>query len=247
MCNSSPDIMDKLSKTVCQFLSEGRAFTGYDVTIETRTREDIQLRHRDCRQDIHEIQELRDAVNFGYDAGGAIVQWMQSSRPHPQTGQAVFIYHPDTFDADDFVWQGAQQTPSTPPNVTPVAATVSVPSNTVDDSTDNSDSGGKQSDGSFMTDYRRRLFIETSFVRDMGLSAQNDVYVLNDQANNKIVLSASEIAGLDQISKQVVERNGDLRLSARTLQSADLDPVKPFNVEAATRNGEKVVEISQVS
>ena len=64
MCQVDQQTMDHLIKTVEQFISDKRAFTGYDITIETRQRENIKLRHKDCRGAVHEIQPLIDEVEF---------------------------------------------------------------------------------------------------------------------------------------------------------------------------------------
>ena len=45
MCNVPADQMAMLEKTVREFLDQGRMFTGYDVTIETRDREKVRMRH----------------------------------------------------------------------------------------------------------------------------------------------------------------------------------------------------------
>ena len=106
----NPNQLEQLEETVAQFLAEGKAFTGYDVTLETRRREQIMLRHRDARAEIHEIESLSDAVDFGYEAdSGETVEWSKTTLNEPNSGQQVFVYHPSNVDANGYVFgNGAQ-------------------------------------------------------------------------------------------------------------------------------------------
>ena len=255
MCNSSPQVMDMLDKTVQQFLSEGRAFTGYDVTIETRTREKIQLRHNDVRGDIHEVASLKDAIDFGYDNGQGVQTWQKTQVPHPQNGQWVFLYHPSSFDPKTFQFRGAQAAPTqaaataakaanptAAASASGAAAAVAsgVPSVQNDGA---SDSGGQSADGSFTTDYRDRLFVPTRFLREAGGKPEATVYVQHDLANSKIVLSLSPVQGLTPLLQQVIERNGDMRLSSKTLQMAGLSGNR-YSIENNTNGSTPVVEVA---
>lgn len=54
-----------LNDTVEQFVDEGQAFSGYDITVTTREREGIKLFHRDVRDDIHQLQAIADCIAPG--------------------------------------------------------------------------------------------------------------------------------------------------------------------------------------
>lgn len=229
MCNVAPDIMAKLEQTVRQFLDQGRMFTGYDVTIETRQREDLKLRHNDCRGAVHEMQFLNDAVEFGHDINGQTVSWGKTQVNMNGNGWA-FVYHPKHIDPQTYQPQTTQA--ASAPRI-PVAAVatspVSVPA-VVDDADDKKDSGGQNSDGTFQTDYRNRLFIPTRFVRDLGLKAGDTIYIVVDDSRQTISMHSDTPQSQTSFNSQVVERNGDLRLSGAVLRQAGLTGSK-FKIE----------------
>ena len=238
MCNSDAKTMSMLSKTVKQFLEEGRMFTGYDVTIETREREGINLRHRDCRADIHEIEDLEEAIDFGYEnSKGETIQWHKTQVPHPNGSAFVFVFHQDS--ANPLAYHFRNQ-PS--PVVATSQSTSTIVDSTSQDSDDDSDSGGVQNDGTFTTDYRRRLFVPTSFLKEVGIDAGESVKVLHDVVSSRILISKEPIDKNQEITTQVVERNGDMRLSMTTLSTAGFDHKDRF----AIKNVEDAVEITVV-
>lgn len=231
MCNVAADVMLKLENTVRQFLDEGRMFTGYDVTLETRDREKMQLRHENCRGAIHEMSFLSDAVDFGHDVNGQTVKWAKT-QISMGNGAWAFVYHPAALDPNTYQ---PRQSKSVAASSVPVA-TNSVPvasAPTVADTV--KDSGGENSDGTFSPDYRNRLFIQKKFVQGIGLNAGGDVYIVADSSKQTIGLYADQTlvpqAGNGiAVSTQRIERNGDFRLSGATLRSAGLNGSK-FKVE----------------
>ncbi len=252
MCSVPQDIMDKLETTVRQFLDEGRMFTGYDVTIETRTRENMHLRHQDVRDGIHEIPALVDAMDYGWDEpSGQTRKWQKSQQNMPGGGWA-FIYHPTNLDPKHY--QPRQTTPQkTSPTVGQVKGHApSVPSLSIASDGATTDSGGEQDDGSFATDYRNRLMVPTKFLKEAGITSGDTVYIAPDATNNMILIAKDQDAlqndGL-KVTTQKVERNGDLRLSSKTLKAADLQDSK-FVIETADKDFNqskvKVVEIKQI-
>lgn len=241
MCSADPQQMDMLEKTVRQFLDEGRMFTAYDVTLETRDRESIQMRHKDVRGACHEISLLSDACDFGYnDPNSQTVEWDRSRVDMP-LGKWAFVYHPSNLDPNDYRPQGKTQA-----TATATATAQPTPSGgSVASLTTPSDSGGKNDDGSFSTDYRDRLFIPTSFLRDAGMKAGDECYVICDKNNSLIILAAdgTNFNGADvKITTLRVERDGDLRLSSATLKSADLDADK-FVIENTQESQTAVVKV----
>lgn len=235
MCNADPQQMDMLEKTVRQFLDEGRMFTAYDVTIETRDRESVKMRHKDVRGACHEISLLSDACDFGYnDPNSQTVEWDRSRVDMP-SGQWAFVYHPSNLDPNNYQPQGKIQAKTALALTQPTPSVASTPS----------DSGGKNNDGSFSTDYRDRLFIPTSFLRDAGMKAGDECYVICDKNNSLIILAAdgTNFNGTDvKITTLRVERDGDLRLSSATLKSADLDADK-FVIENTQESQTAVVKV----
>lgn len=234
MCNATPDQMQMLERTVRQFLDQGRMFSAYDVTLETREREHVQMRHKDVRGACHEIQCLQDAVDFGWDdpSGGQPVEWGKTQVSVGQ-GQWAFIYHPRSVDPNTYQPRPTFSKPSAPSPVTAAApATPSISAAAI------SDSGGQNADGTFGTDYRNRLFIPTKFLRGAGLNANDECFVVADKANKLILLAGddSNLDGVVRITTQRVERNGDLRLSSTTLTKGELDTDK-FVIENTDRDG----------
>lgn len=63
----SPQIKAAMCDTVELFARENRAFSGYDVTIETRDREKIKLFHRDVRDMVHQITAISNILSRGYE------------------------------------------------------------------------------------------------------------------------------------------------------------------------------------
>lgn len=253
MCQLDPAIEPKIEQTIKQFLDEGRMFTGYDVTLETRTRENVQMRHKDVRGGIHEIQCLVDAIEWGHEDGqGNDVKWKKSQISMP-SGQWAFVYHAETADPNQYQAQGqtfqqvsqqvSQAQSQAVATQTPVVTAVRGQSN------GNSDSGGQNSDGTFSTDYRNRLFIRTGFLKDLGLEKDNTVYVVIDSDNNRILLTKDYPKSFDDpnysVNNQQVERNGDLRLSSKTLRTAGLDIAENFVIENSEVEKVAVVEIRQ--
>jgi len=236
MCNVAADVVAKMEQTVRQFLDEGRMFTGYDVTLETRNRENLRLHHGDCRGVVHEMQFLSDAVDFGYDTNGQTVNWKKIQTVIDGKGWA-FVYHPANLDPASYQSGAtgitvAAKVPQI--SVTP-SAVVSV-TTVVDDSDDSKDSGGENSDGTFSTDYRNRLMVKTRFARHIGLNPGDDVTIVADSTKQTITLLSR--ATMDQtsaivVSTQRVERNGDFRLSSSTLRSAGLNGSK-FKIEQSS-------------
>lgn len=252
MCNVAADVMAKLEQTVRQFLDEGRMFTGYDVTLETRDREKMNLKHRDCRGAVHEMTFLNDAVEFGYDVNGQTVKWGKTQVDMGNGGAWAFVYHPANLDPKSYTPRAsAPANPQTTSVVLTSTTPVSTSAPLVDDSTAN-DSGGENPDGTFSPDYRNRLMIKTRFARAIGLSPGNDVVVVTDSNKQTVTLLADQASAPQPgngigVSTQRVERNGDFRLSSATLRAAGLTCSK-FKIEssqqpAASGVASNIVEI----
>lgn len=252
MCNVASDIMQKLNDTVKQFLNEGRMFTGYDVTIETRNREKLKLEHKAVREAIHELDALVDALDFGFDQGtGQTIKYGKYQMDMPGGGWA-WVFHPTNLDPTKYQPRNPSASPRVPANTqAPVSGASSVPSIGLADGVI-SDSGGQQTDGTFAPDCRKRLMVPTKFCNSAGFVPGNEVLVLADKTTKTIMIAASEellVDGVVKITTQRIEKNGDLRLSSRTLQAADMSQDR-FVIETSEKpldNGgkAKIVEVKE--
>ena len=242
MCNADPQQMAWMEQTVRQFLDEGRMFTAYDVTIETREREGVQMRHKDVRGACHEIQVLQDAVDFGYDDPntGQPVGW---SKSQVSMGNGwAFVYHPSNVDPNGYQPRQTHSPASAQASTSISAATG--PSISTTPPTDSGSMGTPNSDGTYNTDYRNRLMVPTKYLRDAGLSPGDECIVVADKQNKLLLLTGddSNLDGTVRITTQRVERNGDLRLSSTTLKQGEFDDDK-FVIENTDQNGTACVVV----
>lgn len=235
-------------ETVRNCLETGRPFSGYNITIWTREREKMKLRHQDCVGVVHELDLVQDALDYGYTMpDGQTYTWVRSTFTN-WSGPAFEVYHPVGYDLNNFVPEGVD-----PASQKEIQASVR-PMSMIGQVTPQADgtqpdAGGHNIDGTFRTDFRSRLLVPTKFMREAGIEAGDTVYVLPDNQTNTVLLAKeSEVFGTNAvgITLQRVERNGDLRLSSRTLKAADLVDNK-FVIETTEKDcdGEKikVVEI----
>lgn len=254
MCTVPQDIMDKMEATVKGFLEQGRMFTGYDVTIETRTREKMMLRHQDVRGAVHEMETLNDAMDFGYQMlNGTVVRWKKTQKDMPGSGWA-FVYHPENVDPSGYQPRNQNSMSSQKPSGMPANVPVAVcplpttPSLTLVNDGATSDSGGAQDDGTFATDYRERLMIPTRFMKEAGIKGGDQCFVVADAMNSMVLICKDDpkVVGYN-ITTQKVEKDGELRLSSKTLKSAELVSSK-FTIETTEKdfsgNKAKVVSVT---
>ncbi len=232
MCNLGLTVETALTKTIQQFLEEGRMFTGYDVTIETRTREKIKLHHNEVKAEIHNLVVLTDAVEFGFSANNQTVKWLKTQQSMPN-GQWAFVYSPENLDPSGYL----------PQQPKPMGALQSAPlvSPSITMANDGGmDSGGQQADGTFATDHRNRLLIPTKFLQQIGVKAGDMVDVIVDQQKSAIYLVVDPIitqgSTIFKKGLQKVERDGDLRLSGSTLKCANLFDTAKLMIEVDLQN-----------
>lgn len=245
MCQPlSPEQEAMFDKTVDQFVEQGRPFTGFDLTLATRKRENIRLRHRDVREGIHEMTKLRDLVDFD--------DWNVSLESiGDKDGQTIQarIYYPDGYDLSQYepvgmnpASQPISQPVSQPVSVStsPATPTLGTPLGSDDDDEDDDlqaadDVGSQNADGTFGTNFKGGLFVRTAFLREAGLSAGDDCHMIIAQGS--ITLSKTTVGHHSYISmgQKKVERNGDIRLAKRTLLEAGMNG-STFKIEN-TDNG----------
>lgn len=234
MINVPQHILDEyLEATIKNFLDEGRMFTAYDVTLETRGREKIYLRHNEIRDHIHELDMLVDALGYGWDGPHGTNRWAKT-QVDIGGGKQPFVFHRVGMDPQRY-----QPLPEhTPAQIQSMAqASISL---VQDDG-----SGGEQDDGTFKTDYRNRLLVPTRFLKEAGFQPHDTVYVIPDAATNCVLLCQDNSTSQGTVSIQRVERNGDIRLSSRTLKAANLQD--RFQIETTEKDVKgvkmKVVEV----
>lgn len=242
------DIMGKLTEIVRECLEKGRPFSGYNITKWTREREQLHLRHKEVAGAVHEMDIINDALDYGYTmADGVTYTWIRSTFTN-WSGPPFEVYHPSGYDIKNFVPEGVQ-----PASANEITASTR-PANMIGLVTptpdgNQPDAGGEQDDGTFNADYRNRLMVPTRFLKEAGLQPGDTVYVVPDPTNS-IVLLAKDTDTIQtngvKVTTQTVERNGDLRLSSRTLAAASLSGTG-FVIEMSEKdvNGSKakVVEV----
>lgn len=230
MCHAV--ILNQLEETVREFVEQEVPFTAYDVTITTREREHIELLHRKVRDDIHQLPDLADALQYG--------DYVQSNLRAPN-GQPVILYHPSGYDVANYKFRdGSTAIPARPANTplghmqqaaiaTAVAMTQQVPQ-PVDD-------------GKFSLDYRNRLMVPTRFLRDLGVNPYDHVYVIADAVKNQVRIYTAQTPPITGIM-QMVERNGDVRIANKTLSGAGINSTK-FNIETKDLGNSRIIEITK--
>ena len=268
MCSIDQTTQDALSETVEMFLDEGRMFSGYNITRVTRERLGIQLRHMPIRGEIHELQALKDAMEFGHtDPIGNDVEWTRTQVPKngSTTGQWFFVYHRVGDDVSQFeqyddgggVMVDQQQqlhsAPASGASLTASGASQSLSgsnaqsASATDDDDNGSDSGGENNDGTFSPDHYKRLFIPTRFIREAGMAAGDQCHIVPDAGTNTILLvkDPSQInTGGITVTTKTVERNGDIRLRSNTLRAAGLGSDGRFRIENTDEDGTRVVRVA---
>lgn len=234
MCQAkplTPDVLEKLEDTVRRFVSDGRAFTAYNVTLGCREHEGIKLRHQsvqDAGTPTHEFPALREAQDFG--------DYQQTQINHPKgDGTWAWLYHPASYDPTNFQWE---QTKNPAPAVvrSPAAQTNVDTQAADDDAAAAKKPGGVQSDGTHATDYRKRLFVPTQFLRDAGMAKYNTCHICICDGEIYLASTEEDFPTGSTVKSQVVEKDGDIRLSSMTLRGANFDD----------ENGKYTIEIAEL-
>ena len=239
-------IKEMFEKTVEQFISEDRAFTGYDITLATRSRECIQIRHRDVNSEIHSLQAIEDEVESGfYDC---------TNVTNPEGG-VVILYHPVGYDVKEYKFlQDRTETAALPapvptlpqlPKVDLAAdlAATAIPLPSVDfGSITPIVAATPVSTGSQYTlDMRGRLLLPFVRIMTLGMKTGSDVHVLPKPEEKKLLVSSTSFNSPLE-NKITLEREG-IFISAKLLRIAGLEQ-SDFKVESVKNGDEKLLEIS---
>jgi bifunctional DNA-binding transcriptional regulator/antitoxin component of YhaV-PrlF toxin-antitoxin module len=266
MCNLDPSVVAQLEVTVRQFLDQGQPFSAYNITVATRDREKIFLKHQQTEGYVHEIVYVQDAMAQGWNTPNSDPNmpdmWTRSVwdidagrvlSPGEQTPLKWFwLYHPVGFDTTQFKpfsdsqlkasW-GVPSSPSpavsvNPPQPLPVGCAITaVPIPA------HPDGGGLAKDGTFSVDYRERLLVPTRFLAKAGINPGDELSVIVDETNRLVMLAADSTnfqGGSVKITTQRTEKWGDIRLSSKTLKPVGGDRYK---IDTADENGTTVVKI----
>jgi bifunctional DNA-binding transcriptional regulator/antitoxin component of YhaV-PrlF toxin-antitoxin module len=237
-------------KTIRECLELGRPFSAYNITILTRQREHLKLRHQDCLGTVHDLEIVQDALDYGFTMqDGQTLTWSRSTFTN-WAGPSFEVYHPLGYDLNNFVPEGVG--PASPTEIQASVRPLSMIGQvTPQNDGSQPDAGGHNTDGTFRTDFRQRLLVPTKFMREAGITAGDSVHVFANPTNNIIWISKDQSVGQNQmtvITIQTVERNGDIRLSSRTLKAADFAK-NTFVIESSEKDCSgrniKVVEITQ--
>ena len=214
MC--TPQNSQIIDTVIKEFLDRGQAFTAFEVSLEAKKRGATE-RHRDMKNYIHQCAGLNDEMEFGDYSKTLVSVGNEGGQP-----LQAFLYHPKSYDASTYKpLERKGGAPPTPTPALPALAASTTPNGTGTAVLD----PDEPDDGSYAVDYRNRLMIPTKFLR--GISANPGelvhVYSESDGVGNCIYLSKTAPTKDGVTSKtQMVERNGDLRLSQTTLQGSGL-------------------------
>ena len=219
MCKLDPNIEQLYIKTIGEFVEQGRPFTGYDLTLRTREREKIRLRHEDHKAGIHEIQVLVDLVDFD--------TWNKELRDLNGNGLQAFLYYPDGYDISQYKPLTQVQFQPSTPSISSIPAVCATPANPVgvplnDDDEDTDDSGGELPDGSFKLDYKNRLLVPSRFLKTIDANA-SDIIKIDCQVG-KVVLTKADPhdPSLQFADTKIVEHGGHVRIYQKYLNASGL-------------------------
>lgn len=224
MC--SVDNQNLINAVLDDFIGKGQAFTAFEVSIEAKKRGATE-RHRDMRDFIHQCQCLNDELQFGS---------YEKTLVPVGGGNKAFLYHHNTFNPSGYVPLDTSNNASSTPSVSnnPI----------VDPSTQQTNS-----DIGYKVDYRNRLLVPTNFIRSVpAISGQRVNVVKLGQGGLKLVGETVQIDSNDTATQQVVERNGDIRLSLTTLLASGLQIAsdRVFQIETSTYGQYPAVEIFNI-
>ena len=254
MCNPiDQKIADALNKTVIECLDNAEMFTGYIITIRTRERLNIKLRHKDVRGNIHDLPALRNAIEYGHDKDNETMPWDVCQVSIPNSSETPpFVYYregqdPQTYQFLDRAGNKVQGQGTVQP--TPQASiTATAPAADADSETLALTKGGKNSDGTFSPDSYKRLWIPIQFMQQAGMNPGDDCYVVADPDQNIIYLMADttqiQQGGMSITTKTVEKHKGGVCLRTKTLDAADLAANNKFVIENGDCQSTKAVKVT---
>lgn len=245
MSNVNQAVIEKIKETIVDFFNKKMMFTAYDVTKQTREREKINLRHRDLNGQIHDLELVQDALDYGYDLPDGQTVKYQKTQKDVGNGVWAFVYHPSFLDPNNYIHGqsfGIVVQTNSSSSQTPAINSISI-------SASNTDSGGQDDDGTFTADYRNRLMVPTKFMKEAGFLPGDKAYIVVCPVNNVVSIFKDESEAQNHsaiFTVQKVERNGDIRISSRTLKAAELKE-NQYLIETPDLQGKKIVQIKSTS
>ena len=242
MCNPiDQKITDALNETVIECLDNAEMFTGYIITIRTRERLNIKLRHKDVRGNIHDLPAIRNAIQYGHDKDNETMPWdvCQITIPGSTSGEAPFVYYREGQDPNDYQFLDQSGNPVQGQGTVQPAPQASITVVTHDDDEDDETAaltkGGKNSDGTYSPDSYKRLWIPIQFISAAGMNPGDECYVVADSDQNIIYLVGDttqiQQGGMSITTKTVEKHKGGVCLRTKTLDEADLAANNKFVIE----------------
>lgn len=210
-----------IDQVIADFMAQGRAFTAFEVSLEAKKMGATE-RHRDMKGYIHSCPALNDEVQMG--------DYMRTLVPVGYEGGTpleAYLYHPSSYDPSSYkpLSRGNSPAPVIDVQSRPAAPQQALPAPAQDDN-----DPALAGDTEFRLDYRNRLLIPTNFIRDLGLSSGEVVHIVTDEENKCLLLQKGAPAQGGSRT-QMIERNGDLRLSQLTLAGAGIDKKTIFEID----------------
>jgi len=233
--NEVIDEYEVITEIINEWITQGRAFTAYEVSKEAQKR-GVKSRHNNLRDAIHEHESLADAIGSG--------DWLRTMVP-VGAGRHAFLYHLQSYDPTNYQPLGSLGTGHGVTSGVSIATplpTVSIPLQGV---LVGSTAGAfvKLVDNSYHLDDRNRLLIPTRFIRDAGCEPGDKVHVIIGDKYVFVTKNAPATPNANEtVQQQIVEGNGDLRLSLGTLLTSGLTTTS-FQIENADYQSETAVKI----
>ncbi len=213
--------VDTVREVVQDFTDQGKTFTAFDVSVNTRVRATAKglpfVRHNDMKEEIHNAMDQ-------FLLCGAYEKSLQDVGAPTK----AFVYCPKGSDPSAYVPQARNGgTPNhAPAPVAPAAPPVSnaAPAN---GSTDGDDGDGRKPDA------RGTVCIPNYLLRTAGLKPADQAVVWNEKDGNADVLCVGKAvpAGQNALASYTVDYHGNVRVTKHVLEAANLGSVQAFDFE----------------
>jgi len=212
-----PAVEGILSEVITSFMNEGRMFTAFEVSLAAKER-GVEERHRNMRERVHELIHEIGGPGGAYsrtlmDVGAPEQAWVY----HPMTANP-YLYEP-LLRHDQPKRTRTDPVPRAPRNPLAIRRGVANPY--------------AIPDGAFGTDQRGRLTVPVSMLVQMGVGPGQRVDVTCDAGNEQLLLHKSAVGTTtdNPDTTYTAERDGNVRITQRTLERAGLDGVQTYRIE----------------
>ncbi len=219
-----PSIRRTISQVVQEFLSEGKMFTAFEVSLAVKER-GVNERHRNMRDTVHEvIFEIGGPMDYTRtlrDVGAPIPAWVYHL-PHDNPYRYVPLERHDDPDGP----RASAAVDSDEPIVIPVGvrnpiklqSKVATPS--------------WIPPGAYGTDQRGRLCIPVTLLVRLGVGPGEQVHVTCDKVQERVTVTRPDTREpLEPDTTYTVEGDGNVRITQATLEKAGIDHMSCYRVE----------------